>query len=151
MDYIPETMYRVLRYYVKMKMAFPDALGKIYAYQMFRSLAYIHSLGICHRDIKPQNILVDTQTHRVVMCDFGSAKKLQPGETSVAYICSRYYRAPELILGEEQYSVEIDIWSIAGLTIQIDKRKQMIKKLSYQRKKLSWKMSNDNLKNYYYQ
>ena len=36
MDYIPETLYRVLRYYVKMKMAFPDALGKIYAYQMFR-------------------------------------------------------------------------------------------------------------------
>jgi len=95
MDYIPETMYRVLRYYVKMKMPFPDALGKIYSYQMFRSLAYVHGLGICHRDIKPQNVLVDTHTHRVVMCDFGSAKKLNPGETSVAYICSRYYRAPE--------------------------------------------------------
>lgn len=112
MDYIPETMYRVLRYYVKMKMAFPDALGKIYAYQMLRSIAYIHAIGICHRDIKPQNILVDTQTHRVVMCDFGSAKKLSPGESSVAYICSRYYRAPELILGEEQYNTDIDIWSI---------------------------------------
>jgi len=112
MDYIPETMYRVLRYYAKMKMAFPDALGKIYSYQMFRSLAYIHGLGICHRDIKPQNVLVDTISHRVVMCDFGSAKKLNPGETSVAYICSRYYRAPELILGEEQYCSDIDIWSI---------------------------------------
>lgn len=112
MDYIPETMYRVLRYYAKMKMAFPDALGKIYSYQMFRSQAYIHGLGICHRDIKPQNVLVDTISHRVVMCDFGSAKKLNPGETSVAYICSRYYRAPELILGEEQYCSDIDIWSI---------------------------------------
>lgn len=46
------------------------------------------------------------------MCDFGSAKKLNPGETSVAYICSRYYRAPELILGEEQYGTDIDIWSV---------------------------------------
>lgn len=77
-----------------------------------RSIAYIHAKGICHRDIKPQNVLVDTNSHRVVMCDFGSAKKLNPGETSVAYICSRYYRAPELILGEEQYGPDIDIWSI---------------------------------------
>ena len=46
------------------------------------------------------------------MCDFGSAKKLSPGEVSVAYICSRYYRAPELILGQEQYNQDIDIWSI---------------------------------------
>jgi len=119
MDYIPETMYRVLRYYVKNKMAFPDALGKIYAYQMFRSLAYIHGLGICHRDIKPQNVLVDTNIHKVVICDFGSAKKLQPGETSVAYICSRYYRAPELILGEEQYNTAIDIWSVGCVVAEM--------------------------------
>jgi len=100
-------------------MAFPDALGKIYAYQMFRSLAYIHGLGICHRDIKPQNVLVDTNIHKVVICDFGSAKKLQPGETSVAYICSRYYRAPELILGEEQYNTAIDIWSVGCVVAEM--------------------------------
>jgi glycogen synthase kinase 3 beta len=77
MDYVPETLYRVLRYYRKKGMDFPDPLGKIYSYQMFRSLAYIHALGIVHRDIKPQNILVDTGNHRLVMCDFGSAKKIQ--------------------------------------------------------------------------
>ena len=47
-----------------------------------------------------------------MLCDFGSAKELQKGQTSVAYICSRYYRAPELILGEESYGCEIDVWSI---------------------------------------
>lgn len=47
-----------------------------------------------------------------MLCDFGSAKKLKNEQVSVSYICSRYYRAPELILGEEHYGFEIDTWSI---------------------------------------
>lgn len=104
MDFIPDTLYKILKFYAKKNFAFPVALGKFYSYQMFRALAYIHNLSICHRDIKPQNILIDVNTHRLALCDFGSAKQLKPNENSVAYICSRYYRAPELILGEECYS-----------------------------------------------
>lgn len=40
-------------------------------YQLFRSLAYIHSQGVCHRDIKPQNLLVDPETAILKLCDFG--------------------------------------------------------------------------------
>jgi len=50
---------------------------KVYLYQMLRSLSYIHSLSICHRDIKPHNMLV--RSWELVLCDFGSAKRLIPG------------------------------------------------------------------------
>jgi serine/threonine protein kinase len=59
-----------------------------------------------------QNILVDTKGDVVKLCDFGSAKQLEPDEPNVAYICSRYYRAPELILGVTNYTVAIDVWSL---------------------------------------
>jgi len=52
----------------------PNLLVKLYSYQLLRSIAYIHAKGICHRDIKPQNILVDTGSHILKLCDFGSAK-----------------------------------------------------------------------------
>ncbi len=80
-------------------------------YQVARSLAYIHQVGICHRDIKPQNLLLDPNTHVVKLCDFGSAKMLVKGESNIAYICSRYYRAPELIFGATDYTTAIDTWS----------------------------------------
>ena len=56
---------------------------------MCRALSHIHGLGVCHRDIKPQNLLVNTQTHQLKLCDFGSAKMLVRGEPNISYICSR--------------------------------------------------------------
>jgi serine/threonine protein kinase len=116
MDFINETVYRVMKHYNRMRQPVPILLVKLYAYQIMRSLAYIHAVGVCHRDIKPQNILVDTNKHIIKLCDFGSAKRLIPGEPNVSYICSRYYRAPELIFGATDYTPAIDVWS-AGCVI----------------------------------
>ncbi|GFS45515.1 GSK3/SHAGGY-like protein kinase 1 [Actinidia rufa] len=105
MEYVPETMYRVLR-----------------------GLAYINAVpGVCHRDVKPQNLLVDPLTHQVKLCDFGSAKVLllvfNSSITSTHMDRSRvkqtYHtyvpvitRAPELIFGATEYTTtSIDIWS----------------------------------------
>ncbi|KAG2684027.1 hypothetical protein I3843_10G059100 [Carya illinoinensis] len=108
----PNTMYRVLKHYSSANQRMPLIFVKLYLYQIFRGLAYIHTVpGVCHRDLKPQNLLVDPLTHQVKLCDFGSAKMLVKGEANISYICSRFYRAPELIFGATEYTTSIDIWS----------------------------------------
>ena len=75
---------------------------RLYAWQLFRGLLFLHAKNIVHRDIKPANILVDPKEYKSCICDFGSAKHFDPADEakkSVSYICSRYYRAPELIFG----------------------------------------------------
>merc|ERR1719361_842374 len=111
LEFIPETVYKVARQYAKSKQSIPGLFIRLYMYQLFRSLAYIHSQGICHRDIKPQNLLLDPESGILKLCDFGSAKHLVRGEPNVSYICSRYYRAPELIFGATDYTTNIDVWS----------------------------------------
>ncbi|KAF3550845.1 hypothetical protein DY000_02003672 [Brassica cretica] len=112
LEYVPETVHRVIKHYNKLNQRMPIVYVKLYTYQIFRSLAYIHRcIGVCHRDIKPQNLLVNPHTHQVKLCDFGSAKVLVRGEPNISYICSRYYRAPELIFGATEYTTAIDVWS----------------------------------------
>ncbi|XP_009410923.2 shaggy-related protein kinase eta [Musa acuminata AAA Group] len=112
MEYVPETLFRVLRHFSSVNQRMPLIYVKLYTYQIFRGLAYMHTVpGVCHRDVKPQNVLVDPLTHQVKLCDFGSAKVLVKGEPNISYICSRYYRAPELIFGATEYTTSIDIWS----------------------------------------
>ncbi|CAO3689114.1 unnamed protein product [Rhizopus stolonifer] len=111
LEYVPETLYRTSRNYAKTRQPVPMLYVKLYTYQLMRALAFIHSLGICHRDIKPQNVLIDPNTGVLKLCDFGSAKALHAGEPNVSYICSRYYRAPELIFGATNYTCSIDVWS----------------------------------------
>jgi glycogen synthase kinase 3 beta len=102
LEFVPETVYRASRYFNKMKTVMPILEVKLYIYQLFRSLAYIHSQGICHRDIKPQNLLLDPASGILV-----------ENEPNVSYICSRYYRAPELIFGATNYTTKIGMWNVA--------------------------------------
>jgi len=119
MEYCSDTVYRVMKHYCKLKQPMPLIYVKVYSYQLSKACSYIHAVGICHRDIKPQNLLVDGKSHSLKLCDFGSAKRLVRGEPNVAYICSRYYRAPELIFGATDYTTAIDIWSAACVTAEM--------------------------------
>lgn len=119
LEFVPQTVYRYSKEYQRFKNRMPILSVKLYMYQLCRSLAYIHSLGICHRDIKPQNLLLNPQEGVLKLCDFGSAKVLVEGEPNVSYICSRYYRAPELIFGAVNYTTAIDLWSLGCVIAEL--------------------------------
>ncbi|KAL4192720.1 hypothetical protein AMTRI_Chr06g195730 [Amborella trichopoda] len=94
MEYVSKTMYKVAKHYSKMSQWMPLVYVKLYPYQICRSFAYIHgAIGVCHHDIKPQNLLVNPYTHQLKLF-------------------SRYDRAPELIFGATEYTIAIDTWSV---------------------------------------
>jgi serine/threonine protein kinase len=92
---------------------FKEHEALFYLREILLGLVYLHSLEIVHRDIKPSNILVNPKTRIVKICDFGSAKVITADSgPCVSYICSRFYRAPELILGSDSYDDSVDMWSL---------------------------------------
>lgn len=109
MDFYPETIYTPIINVKKQNQPVPVVLIKYYLYQMIRALGHMHARQICHRDVKPLNFLLDPTKNTIHLCDFGSGKRLAPGESNIAYICSRFYRAPELIFGSTGYNESIDI------------------------------------------
>merc|ERR1712070_586029 len=81
-------------------------------------LQFCHSLGVCHRDLKLENLLLHGNTQTLKICDFGFAKQAGPEEQQLTKCGSPYYAAPELLLGKghEYKGVEADIWS-AGVIL----------------------------------
>ncbi|XP_003748463.1 glycogen synthase kinase-3 beta-like [Galendromus occidentalis] len=112
MDLFPTSLSAVIVQNRRKREDIPEFYIRLYLYQLLRGVAYMHSEEIAHRDIKPQNILIDPARGRLKLCDFGSAKQLKEGEINIAYICSRFYRAPELILGNVKYDCSIDTWAV---------------------------------------
>ena len=119
MDYVPETLSILISKNKHNGTKFPSSLLKLYSYQMLKSIGYLHSIGICHRDIKPQNILIDPLDYTLKICDFGCAKQLVKNEENISYICSRYYRPPELVLGATFYTCQVDVWSIGCVIAEL--------------------------------
>ncbi|KAF2983282.1 hypothetical protein EK904_013520 [Melospiza melodia maxima] len=90
-----------------------------YLFQIMRAIAFCHSHNIIHRDIKPENILV-SQSGVVKLCDFGFARPLATsGEAYTDYVATRWYRAPELLVGDSKYGRPVDVWAVGALITEM--------------------------------
>eukprot|EP00919_Chromeraceae_sp_WS-2016_P057366 GHVR01135987.1.p1 GENE.GHVR01135987.1~~GHVR01135987.1.p1 ORF type:complete len:299 (+),score=18.59 GHVR01135987.1:404-1300(+) len=94
---------------------------RFFLYQVLKALKYMHSGGVCHRDLKPRNILVNSSCD-VKIGDFGLARLAttdfdDQGLTS--YVTTRWYRAPELLWASSKNCFATDIWSLGCVAFEL--------------------------------
>lgn len=90
----------------------PEKEVKSIIWQVLQAIQFCHQHNCIHRDVKPENILI-TKQRVIKLCDFGFARILTgPGDEYTDYVATRWYRAPELLVGDTQYGPPVDVWAI---------------------------------------
>ena len=98
---------------------------KKFTYQILQATAYCHAHRVMHRDLKPQNLLID-KDNNVQLAVFGLARAFGlPVKTYTHEVVTLWYRAPEILLGAKEYSTPIDIWSIGCIYAEMAQRKAL--------------------------
>lgn len=107
---------------IRSKQKLTDEHVQYFIYQALRALKYIASAGILHRDLKPGNLLANSNCD-LLICDFGLARGNEQGAEFTDYVVTRWYRPPELLLLSTSYTAAVDIWSMGCIMAELIKRK----------------------------
>eukprot|EP00879_Flechtneria_rotunda_P030541 GHRR01033185.1.p1 GENE.GHRR01033185.1~~GHRR01033185.1.p1 ORF type:complete len:416 (+),score=103.73 GHRR01033185.1:575-1822(+) len=101
---------------------------KSFLHQVLSAVHHAHMHCVMHRDLKPQNILVDSSHTRVKVADFGLARSfLPPFKAYTDKVVTLWYRAPELLLGVTSYSSAIDVWSVGCILAEMLNREPLFR------------------------
>lgn len=127
---VSELMETDLASILKSTQPLSDDHGQFFLYQVLRGMKYVHSAQVIHRDLKPRNLLVNANCD-LKICDFGLARvsfKSEEVQTCpmTEYVCTRWYRAPEVMCSWTDYTTAIDVWSIGCIFAEILKRKPFL-------------------------
>ncbi|TXG71315.1 hypothetical protein EZV62_006250 [Acer yangbiense] len=108
----------------------PHAI-KTFLRQILCGVAYCHSHRVLHRDLKPQNLLIDCRTSTIKLADFGLARaRSVPIRTYSHEVVTLHYRPPEILLGSHNYSTSVDVWSIGCIFAEMVNQKPLFPGMS---------------------
>ncbi|GAV72039.1 Pkinase domain-containing protein [Cephalotus follicularis] len=104
----------------------PPPLIQSFLYQLCKGVAHCHSHGVLHRDLKPQNLLVDKDKGILKIADLGLGRAFTvPLKSYTHEIVTLWYRAPEVLLGSTHYSTGVDIWSVGCIFAEMASRQAL--------------------------
>ncbi|KAH7677621.1 [RNA-polymerase]-subunit kinase protein [Dioscorea alata] len=104
----------------------PHSLIQSFMYQLCKGVAHCHSHGVLHRDLKPQNLLVDKEKGILKIADLGLGRAFTiPLKSYTHEIVTLWYRAPEVLLGSTHYSTGVDMWSVGCIFAEMVRRQAL--------------------------
>ena len=123
---VSELMETDLASIIKSSQPLTDDHCQFFLYQILRRLKYVHSAQVIHRDLKPRNLLVNANCD-LKICDFGLArvKQFHRRFPMNEYVCTRWYRTPEVLCSWNDYIMAIDVWSLGCVFAEMISQKPL--------------------------
>eukprot|EP00992_Anisonema_acinus_P013276 TRINITY_DN8651_c0_g1_i2.p1 TRINITY_DN8651_c0_g1~~TRINITY_DN8651_c0_g1_i2.p1 ORF type:complete len:324 (+),score=58.68 TRINITY_DN8651_c0_g1_i2:32-1003(+) len=88
---------------------------RFYINELLKALAFCHSMGIMHRDVKPHNVMIDHEKKKLRLIDWGLAEFYHAGQEYNVRVASRYFKGPELLVDLRDYDYSLDMWSLGTM------------------------------------